>query len=230
MPCTCICVLLNSVKYSILYVCGNNEENAIRNMSIIVCYVCLCVLLDCTLDSNSVFISFCPESSFSKFSKFHNQFRKFAEFLQNQGYTLHFEPNCQDAIRRHGGVVTWKEVCIKRSKNIIVICTPEYYKEDSKALEGSKQSSRSKIEVDSTYLRQIVFNRSSQKIIPVVLDAKKPASNQIPMWLQPLVRHTWPSGERDLVLCLQDQPRFILPKVDPSRRKVIKPIVISYPD
>jgi len=188
---------------------------------------------ECTQDENSIFISFCPESTLlvTKFSKFHNQFRKFAEFLQNQGYTLHFEPNCQEAIQRHGGVVTWKEACIRKSKNIIVVCTPEYYKEDSKALEGSKQSSKSKIEVDSMYLRQIVFNRSSsqKKIIPVVLDTKKPASNQIPMWLQPMVRHSWPSGERDLVLCLQGQPRFYLPKVDPRKKKVIKPIVISFP-
>lgn len=162
--------------------------------------------------------------------KFNHQLRRFAQFIQDQGFTLHFEPNCQSQIGSHGGVVLWKEACIKRSKNIIVICTPEYYREDCKAIEGMKKSTRSKIEVDSSYLRQLVFNRSNARVIPIVLDARKPSANQIPMWLQPLMRYSWPSGERDLVLCLEGLPRYILPKVDPKRRKVIKPIIIDYPD
>ena len=124
--------------------------------------------------------------------------------------------------------MTWKEACIKKSKNIIVICTPEYYKEDSKAIDCARRGS--KIELDSRLLRQIAYSSDNSRIIPVFLDARRPSVNQIPMWLQPLLTHSWPSGENNLLLCLEGKPRYILPKVDPSKRKVIKPIVIGFPD
>jgi hypothetical protein len=179
------------------------------------------------LDKNSVFISYCPESGITH-RKFNNQLRRFAEFLQNQGYTLHFEPNSQAAIRNYGGPATWKEACIKRSKNIVVVCTPEYYKEDSKATEDVRRRSVSKIEVESRLLRQVACEDST-RIIPVILDAHKPSRQQIPLWLLPLWMHRWPSGQRDLDLCLRDLPRYILPAVDKSKKIVIKPTVISYP-
>lgn len=184
--------------------------------------------VDQVLDERSVFISYCPESGLTN-RKFNNQLRRFAEFIQNQGYTLHFEPNCQAQIRSYGGPVMWKESCIKKSKNILVVCTPEYFKEDSKATDGTSKSV-SKIEVDSRLLRQLAYSRNNiERIIPVILDSKKPTRSQIPLWLQPLVAHSWPSGEADLVLCLEGLPKYVLPKVEPSRRKVIKPIVINFP-
>ncbi len=184
-----------------------------------------------SLDRNSVFISYCPESGLTN-RKFNNQLRRFAEFIQNQGFTLHFEPNSQAEIRKYGGVLYWKEACIKRSKNIVVVCTPEYFKEDSKATESSsRRKSVSKIEMDSRLLRQLAYSRSdNDRIVPVVLDSRRPSRSQLPLWVQPLVLHSWPSRERDLALCLRDEPRYILPKVDPSKRKVIKPIVIDFPD
>ena len=185
------------------------------------------------LDKNSVFISFCPESGLAN-RKFNNQLRKFAEFVQNQGFTLHFEPNCQTQIRRsHGGSPTaWKEACIKRSKNIVVVLTPEYFREDAKAVECGRrgQQQRSKLEVDSRLLRQLAYSGESSRIVPVVLDARKPTRNQIPLFLMPMAMHSWPSGQADLDLCLRDMPRYVLPRVDPSKRKVIKPIVIDFPD
>lgn len=162
--------------------------------------------------------------------RFNQQLRLFAQFLQDQNFTVHFEPNCQAHIQSCGGVVLWKEVCIRKSKNIVVICTPEYYKEDCKAIDGTKKSTRSKIGVDSQYLRQLVFSPDNCRIVPVILDARKPSLSQFPMWIEPLVKYSWPSCERDLVLCLEDLPRYILPKADPKKRKIIKPIVINCPD
>ena len=127
-------------------------------------------------------------------------------------------------------VVAWKEVCIKRSKNILVVCTPEYYKEDCKATDNSRRRSVSKIEVESRLLRQLAYSQESSRIIPVVLDARKPSRSQIPLWLMPMVTHTWPSGQADLDLCLRGLPRYVLPKVDLSKKKVIRPIVIDFPD
>lgn len=180
------------------------------------------------MDENSVYVSFCPESGIMN-RKFNHHLRRFAEFLQNQQFTLHFEPNCQAQIRSHGGVVNWKEACIKRSRNIIVVCTPEYYKEDCKSTDETRKDV-SKIEVDSRLLRQLAYSRDNDRIIPVFLDARKPTRNQVPVWLQSLCKHSWPSGQEDLDLCLRGLPRFVLPKVDPSKRKVIKPIVIDFPD
>ena len=181
------------------------------------------------LDERSIYISFLQETGLIN-RKYNLQLRRFAECLQDQSFTVHFEPNCQAEIQRCGGVVSWKEACIRKSKNIIVICTPEYYKEDLKAIDGTKKYTRSKIGVDSQYLRQLAFGGGNCRIVPVVLDARKPSQNQFPMWVQPLVRYFWPSCERDLLLCLEDLPRYILPKADPKKRKVIKPIVIKCPD
>lgn len=181
------------------------------------------------LDDRSVFISYCPVVGY-KHRKFNKQLCKMAEFLQNQGYTLHFEPNCQAHIRSCGGTVNWKEACIKRSKNILVICTPEYYIEDSKATTSDQsQKSVSKIAVDSRLLRQLAYSSENSRIVPVVMDICKPSGCQVPMWLQPLVFHSWPSGQSDLDLCLRDLPRYVLKKPDPSKRKTIGPIVIDYP-
>ena len=153
-----------------------------------------------------------------------------AEFLQNQDYLLHFEPNSQAQIRLCGGVVEWKEACIKKSKNIIVVCTAEYYAEDGKAAElDQSRKSASKIAVDSRLLRQLAYSPENYRIIPVMLDVCKPVGCVMPMWLQPLVSHSWPSGQNDLDLCLQDLPRYVIKKPDLTQRKVITPIVIDYP-
>lgn len=182
------------------------------------------------LDENSVFISYCPESGIMH-RKFNNQLRRFAEFIQSQGFTLHFEPNSQAEIRRYGGPVMWKEACIRRSKNIVVVCTSEYFKEDSKAtLDVRVRRSVSKIEVESHLLRQLAYSPDNTRLIPVYLDAHKPSMHQIPPWLLPMWMHCWPSGQRDLDLCLHNLPRYVLPKVDPSKKKVIRPIVINFPD
>lgn len=181
------------------------------------------------LEEGSVFISYCPVVGY-KHRKLNKQLCKLAEFLQNQGYTLYFEPNCQAQIRSCGGVVYWKEMCIKRSKNILAICTPEYYSEDSKATESDQsRNSVSKISVDSRLLRQLAYSRENSRIIPVVMDVCKATGCQVPMWLQPLVFQSWPSGQSDLDLCLRDLPRYVLRKPDPSRRKKIEPIVIDFP-
>lgn len=179
------------------------------------------------MDENSVYISYCPESGITN-RKFNNQLRRFAEFIQNQGFTLHFEPNSQGEIRNYGSPVTWKEACIKRSKNILVVCTPEYFKEDSKATVDMRRRSVSKIEVDSRLLRQLAYSTDSTRIVPVVLDARMPARNQIPFWVAPMTMHSWPSGQRDLDLCLRGLPRYVLPKV--GKKKVIEPIIIDFPD
>ncbi len=154
---------------------------------------------------------------------FNSHLRKFADFIQNQGFTLHFEPYCRSQIR--GDIGLWKEACIKKSKNIIVICTPEYFIEDSKAFNDSKKS-HSKLEIDGRLLRQIAYSKQNDRITPVVLDSKRPSRNEVPFWLAPLVTYSWPSGQENLVLCLDGQPRYKLPKVD---RIVIKPIVINFP-
>lgn len=195
----------------------------------------MCIHIDRTVpdlstepDPKSVYLSYCPESGITH-RKFNNQLRRFAEFIQNQGFTLHFEPNSQAEVRYYGGPATWKEACIKRSKNIVVVCTPEYFKEDSKATQDVRKRSVSKIEVDSRLLRQLAY-QDCTRVIPVILDAHKPARHQIPFWLQPMWIHSWPSGQTDLDLCLHNRPRYVLPKVDPSKKKVIAPIVINFPE
>lgn len=182
-----------------------------------------------TLDEHSVFISYCPVGF--RHRKFNKQLCRLAEFLQNQGYLLHFEPNCQAQIRSFGGVVHWKEACIKKSKNILVICTSEYYNEDSKTTElGGSRKASSSIEVDSRLLRQLAYSKENSRIIPVLLDGHWPSGgSQVPMWLQPLVKHSWPSGQTDLDLCLRDLPRYVIRRPDPSRMKRIEPKVIDYP-
>lgn len=180
-------------------------------------------------DEGSVFISFCPVTGL-RHRKFNKQLCRLAEFLQNQGYTLYFEPNSQAQIRRLGGVANWKEACIKRSKNILVVCTPEYFAEDARDSEDPAHKSTSRIAVDCHLLRQLAYGGEDSRIIPVMLDCCRPSGScEVPMWLQPLVRHSWPSGQRDLDLCLRDQPRYVLKKPDPSQRIEIKPIVIDFP-
>ena len=122
----------------------------------------------------------------------------------------------------------WKEACIKKSKHILVICTPEYCNDDVRRINNRK--SDSKLDVDSSLIKQLAYGGESNRIIPVILEAKKPGRCQIPSYLAPLVTYSFPSGETNLLHCLDNVPRYVLPKFDPSKRRVLKPKVIDYPN
>ena len=165
-----------------------------------------------------MFISYCPESS----RKFNSHLHKFAHVIRNQGYTVYFEPFCTHEIRQCGGLNCWKEVCIKRSDDIVIICTPDYFKEDQKMLERIQ----SKIAVESHLLRQLAYSTEHTRLIPVVFDKVKICRNNMPMWLQSAILHKWPSCEDDLLFYLAKQSKWVVPA--PTKKKVLKPIVIDF--
>lgn len=174
-------------------------------------------------ERNSVYISYCPESN----SKFNSQLSKFANVLRNQEYTVHFAPFCDSDIRLCGGLDRWKEMCINKSEDIIIICTQAYFNEDKKG-SGSRREN-TKIEVDSRLLRQIAYSADHGRLIPVMLDQfkfKLRKNSTIPPWLQAASVYKWPSCERELLFCLAKQPQFVLPA--PTKKKELRPIVIDY--
>lgn len=191
-------------------------------MSITYYYIYFAVVDDKpSRERNSVFISYCPESN----RKFNAQLIKFAGVLRNQGYTVYFPPFCDHEIRRCGGLDFWKEECIRKSEDIVVVCTPEYLQEDKRRNEGKRRNT--KIEVDSRLLREIAYSSEHHRLIPVMLDQYKVCKmSNMPMWLQSAPVYKWPSSEEDLLFCLAKQSKFVIPP--PTKRKVLKPIVIDF--
>ena len=123
-----------------------------------------------------------------------------------------------------GGISMWKEAHIKKSENILVICTPEYYQDDNGALMEGK---RSKIGVDRRLLRDIHYGTESDRLIPVLLDKYKNTRNCIPSFVQASPLHFWPSKKQDLLYCLARMAKYQLPEV--MEKRVIKSIVIQVP-
>ncbi len=168
-------------------------------------------------------------------SKTKSSINKLAEFLHSQTFKVYYEPHCQEEIQNMGGLNAWKEYCIQRSENIIVICTPTYQREDSKHLpsQSSLSTKPSKISVDSRLLRLLAYSHASTekaRLLPVVLDSKKAKITEcVPIWLQSSQQHCWPSGKTDLLYALMKQPKYKLEKPRPEDLIIVKPTVIGLP-
>lgn len=171
----------------------------------------------------SVFVSYCPEYDEAGL-KLHNMLRDLAETLNEYGYTIYYDEYCTEGVRKCGGMDLWKEAHIRKSENILVICTPEYFQDDEMALMQQKDS---KIAVDRKLLRSIAYSSSQDRLIPVLLDAYKNVRNCIPSFVQTSQLHFWPSKKQDLMFYLARQSKYKLPEV--LEKKVVKPIVIRVP-
>lgn len=178
------------------------------------------------LESKSVFISYCPESGESG-RNLSNKLSKLTKSLRKHGYTVYYDQHCDVEIRNHGGVDLWKEAHIKKCENILVICTPEYYQDDDRALMKREQS---RVEVDRKMLRSIAYSNECDRLIPVMLDNKhKNLRDCLPSFVRASPLHFWPSKEKDLLYCLARMAKYQLPVIQPHERKVLKPIVIQVP-
>ena len=171
----------------------------------------------------SVFISYCPEYGEAGL-KLHNKLRDLAETLNEYDYTIYYDKYCTEGVRKCGGVDLWKEAHIRKSENILVICTPEYFQDDEMALMEQKDS---KIAVDRKLLRSIAYSSGQDRLLPVVLDEYKNVRNCIPSFVQASQLHFWPSKKQDLMFCLARQSKYKLPEV--LEKKVVQPIVIRVP-
>ena len=176
------------------------------------------------LVQKSVFISYCPEDD-EAVLKLENKLRYLAETLNEYGYTIYYDKYCMEDVRKCGGVDLWKERHIRKSENILVICTPEYFQDDDMALMENKDS---KIAVDRKLLRTIAYSNSQDRLVPVLLDVyKNVRRNCIPSFVQASQLHFWPSKKEDLMFYLAKQSKYKLPEV--LEKKVVQPIMIQVP-
>ena len=177
------------------------------------------------VETNTVFISYYPlcGDAGQKQSK---QLEDLTNYLRQYGYTVYYDKFFKVQIQQYGGVNLWKEAHISKSETILVICTPEFYQDDEKAL---MERERSKIEVDRKMLRSIAYSNKCDRLIPVLLDEYKNVRNCIPTFLQPFALHFWPSKKQDLMYCIGRVAKYQLPEIPAHEKKVLKPIVIQVP-
>ena len=144
--------------------------------------------------------------------------------LRDYDYNVYYDKCSSVEIQRCGGLDLWKESCIRRAENILVICTPEYFREDERALMENKNS---RIEVDRKMLRAITYSSDHDRLIPVKMDEYRSSVDCVPSFVQALPLHFWPSKERDLLHCLAREAPFKLEEV--RVKKVLTPTVIRIP-
>lgn len=185
-----------------------------------------CASPDVAIEPKTVYISYVSESTLSKSN---SSITKLAEFLHSQNFKVYYKPFCEQEIRNVGGLSAWKERCIQRSENVIVVSTPNYLHEDEKYLSQAKKTS--KISLDSQLLRVLAYSPTSSeraRLLPISLDSKKAKMSEcVPMWLQSLQLHHWPSGKTDLLYALLKQPKYKLQKPKPEDLIVVRPTVIG---
>ena len=175
------------------------------------------------LEPKSVFISYCPEYGEAGL-KLHNKLRDLTETLHEYGYTIYYDKCCTEDVRKCGGVDLWKETHIRKSENILVICTLEYFQDDERALMEHKDS---KIAVDRKLLRSIAYSSNQDRLIPVLLDAYKNVRSCVPLFMRASQLHVWPSKKQDLMFYLARESKYKLPEV--RVRRVVQPIMIQVP-
>ena len=177
-----------------------------------------------TIQRNTVFISYYPESK-----KHKQQVAALVQQLKAQGYIVFFDELCKRDIKKNGGLTRWKERCIEVAENIVVVCSPKYYRED---LELSNSYSRPKLSklkvaVDTHLLRNLAYSGGCGRLIPVVMGRDNP-NVCTPIWLQSVMIHHWPSQKLDLLHFIAGVPKFQMPPV--VERIVLKPKVIDFPE
>ena len=171
----------------------------------------------------SVYISHCPCSRDGKQAK---QLDDLANFLRQYDYTVYYDKYCATDIQQCGGLGLWQEKHIRKAETILVICTPEYFEDDEKAL---MDRDASKIPVDRKLLRSIAYGNRSERLIPVLLDEFNNVRNCIPKFVQPFALHFWPSKDEDLMFAIAKMAKYQLPEIPAHEREVLKPIIIQVP-
>lgn len=153
--------------------------------------------------------------------------KKLATYIQQKGFTVLFDDFCKSEIKRHGGIDRWKERCIEKAENIIVVCTPKYYNEDQMLSDPNTRVQRPQINVDSVLLRGIAFSHNRSRLIPVLLDRNREL-DCVPTWIAAFTTHHWPAGKEDLLYCIADVPKYQAP--EPVERIVLRPREINFPE
>lgn len=183
---------------------------------------------------NTVFISYLSEPGLLD-RKLRPVLLNLAEVIRAHGFTVFFKPFCEKEIRQFGGINNWKESCIQRSENIVVVCTPNYYREDCKWPSNNRgqgldlPSRSSKIQVDSHLLRQLAFSVSErERLIPITLDYKN-STDCVPIWVRSAPCFQFPGGKTDFLYCLKRVPLLAVREIDPTEIIDIKPTVIGPP-
>ena len=173
----------------------------------------------------TVFISYHPDES----SQRKTQVNTLARQLQVQGFTVLYDGFCKKEIKQHKGINRWKEWCIQQAENIVVVCSPKYYKEDNQLANPtlSRKLKKPQIEVDCHLLREVAYSSHGDRLIPVVIDGDQP-NNCVPIWLRSLMGYRWPSEKEDLVYCISGVPKYRSPPV--VERIVLAPKEINFPE
>lgn len=185
------------------------------------------LLTEPSIVQNTVYISYCPEAN----RRFKRQIKDLAQLLRRQRYTVFYDEfYSKREIRRYGGLDCWKERCISEAENVLVVCTPQYFDEDCMLSNPDlrQRITKSPLEVDCKLLRTVAYGRSSERLIPIILDRDRPqARSCLPIWMfsPPLF---WPSGRNSLIRCIEGTPEYTIP--EPRERIVIKPVIIDFPD
>ena len=185
------------------------------------------LLTEPSIVHNTVYISYCPEAN----RRFKRQIKDLAQLLRRQRYTVFYDEfYTKREIRRYGGLDCWKERCILEAENILVVCTPQYFDEDCMLSNPDlrQRITKSPLEVDCKLLRTVAYGRSSERLIPIILDRDRPqARSCLPIWMfsPPLF---WPSDCNRLIRCIEGIPEYTIP--EPRERIEIKPQIIDFPE
>ena len=175
--------------------------------------------------SETFFISYYPESK-----KHKQQVASLVQQLRAQGYTVFFDELCKQDIKKSGGLTRWKESCIHSADNIVVVCSPKYYREDeelSNVYAPRRKLSKRHVAVDTHLLRDIAYSGGCGRLIPVVVGRDDPRTCT-PLWLQSHVIHRWPHDKVDLLRFITGTPKYELPPV--VKKIDLKPLVINFPE
>ena len=170
----------------------------------------------------TVYISYMPDRAHKR------EVAQMTRLLAEAGFEVYSTEPGLSVIRSLGkGADYWKEQCILKAENILVICSKKYYKEDHRlATEGSK----SPIAVDRYLLRHLVYHGCSRRVIPVVTGVTSYSSCEgiVPQWMMPLARFHWPEQKMQLLRSLESMPEYEKPRVE--QKIQVKPIQINFPE
>lgn len=173
---------------------------------------------------NTVFISYYPESA-----EHTHHVASLAQQLKAQGYFVSFDEFCKTEISKSGGLTRWKESCIQVAENIVVVCSPNYYREDLELSDYNRMCRVSELHVavDTHLLRPLAYTRSGERLIPVVMGEDDPEVCT-PIWLWSHLIHRWPIDKRDLLRFIAGIPKFKLPPI--VERITLRPTIIDFPE
>lgn len=177
----------------------------------------------------SVFISYHPTETSDR----QKLIADLAAQLRAQEFTVFYDKYCEADIQQQGGLDCWKEWAITHCKNIVVVCTPKYARDDANYTSPRRfrLGSHPKIAVDSKLLRTVSYSNvreDSSRLIPVFLGSDAPTTCT-PTWLRAYRSYRWPDTENDdFIHCIEEVPKLVLPPV--REKKVVRPRKIYYKD